>query len=218
MGLSQGNPLAPLAFNLFVHEILDSQYSQDLSNPPLHRYSDNLDIPCKSAPESRRARARLEELLTPHGFKLKTEAIEGEKTHADLRAGETTRLLGFVLSYHEGTLDFDVGPDRWARLESNLEECHTIDAGNPHEMAVQTLRGWITSAAPAFTSRRLDSTVSRIMELIGEYGFREIRAKTILTDAKYAHCQWVNSLSATPNGAHDASDAWATAARNRSFT
>jgi len=199
LGLSQGNPLAPIAFNLFLHEILDWYYLQGHTEPHwFFRYSDNLVTLSLCAPESRRARARLEEIFAPHGYRLKTESPEGERIHADLRAGETTQLLGFVLSQHEGELDFDVGPDRWAHLESNLQECHTH--ANPYHRAVQTLSGWVTSAAPALTPRRFDAITSRIMEITRAYDLREVREKSVRSQMTYAHGQWVYSLSATPSG------------------
>jgi len=215
IGLAQGSPYSPVASNLLLHEILDSKYSRDHSEPPLLRYSDNLVTLSSGAPESRRARARLEDLLAPHGLRLKTESTDGtEITHADLREEMTTQLLGFVISTPWGKLDFDLGPEWWARLEDNLKECHTLH--EPHHRALQKLSGWINGAAPAFTSRRLASTVTRIMGITKEMGFREISEKTIRSQGMYAHDQWLTSLTGTSSGSTAVTGAWATAARSRS--
>jgi hypothetical protein len=175
-GLSQGSPYSTVAMNLLMHTILDSVYERDPNDPPLLRFSDNLVTLSRCVADSLAARARCQSLLDPYGLRLKDEADPEERIHADLPAGERTRLLGFTLGHRDG-MTFDIGATEWENLSTRLQACHRHP--DPHRRALQVIDGWILAAGPAASRRRLDPLVSSTLTSLHSYGFRETNPDTV---------------------------------------
>ncbi len=182
--LSQGAPYSPVAMNLLMHTILDSVYERDPNDSPLLRFSDNLVTLNRSVADSMGTRARCQGLLDPYRLALKEDTDPEERIHADLLAGERTRLLGFTLGYHDGRMTFDIDAKWWEKLSSSLHECHRYP-DSPHR-TYQVIDGWILATGPAASRWRVDSYVSRTLDTLHSTGFRE-------TDPETVRALWVKS-------------------------
>jgi len=176
-GLSQGSPYSPVAMNLLMHMILDSVYERDPNDSLRLRFSDNLIGLSRCVADSLGTRARCQSLLEPYGLTLKEEADPEERIHADLLAGDTTRLLGFTLSHQNGKMTFDISAKEWGNLSSRLQVCHRYP--DPHRRALHVIDGWILAAGPAVSRRCVDSLVSRTLDTLRSYGFRETNPDTV---------------------------------------
>ena len=176
-GLSQGAPYSPVAMNLHMHTILDSVYESDPNESPRLRFSDNIDTLSRCVADSLAARARCQSLLDPYGLVLKDDADPDERIHADLLAGDTTRLLGFTLSHQNGKMTFDISAKAWGNLSSRLKECHRYP--DPHRRALHVIDGWILAAGPAVSRRCVDSLVSCTLASMCSNGFRETNPETV---------------------------------------
>jgi hypothetical protein len=183
-GLSQGSPYSPVAMNLFMHTILDSVAEQDHNESPRLRFSDNIVTLSRSVADSLGTRARCQGLLDPYGLSLKDDADPEERIHADLLAGERTRLLGFTLGYHDGRMTFDIDAKWWEKLSSRLHECHWHT--DSHHRADHVIDGWILAAGPAASRWQVDSYVSRTLDTLRSTSFRE-------TDPETVQALWVKS-------------------------
>jgi hypothetical protein len=183
--------------NLFTHFVLGS-HAQDANEPPRMVFSDNIVDICRSVPEGRLARDRCQQLLQLHALTLKggpNEDKPGEKTIFDLRAEETTQLLGFNLGHRDGTMTFGIGTDSWESMRRSLEECHLVH--NPPQTAQSVIIGWTTAMAPAFEKQQEDDLISRILNAGRETGFREINQEPIYRACDSSREKWAQLIQDT---------------------
>jgi hypothetical protein len=196
-GLSQGNPYSPSAMELFMYSVLDAHALQDPSSPPRLRYSDNIAPLCRSVSEGQLDRDRCQELLRPHGLRLKEPTDPEEKVIADLNAGEGTRILGFTIGKRNGFMTLDIGQTSWDHLETSLKECHLMP--NPPRTAQSVITGWVTAMGPAFEKWRRDDITQRALETARRTGFRETNPEEVQRQWKNAWCSWEQSLTRAGN-------------------
>ena len=190
VGLSQGNPYAPAAMNLFMDYVLRHN-APDTNDPPRLVYSDNIAYMSRSVPEGRFARDRCQQLLQRHGLTLKggqNEDESGEEPITDLKAGETTQLLGFALGHTDGRMTFGIGIDSWESLRRSLNECHMVH--NPSRAAQSAIIGWVRAVAPAFENQQENDLVSRVLDTGREMGFREINPESIYRACDTSRRNW----------------------------
>ena len=116
VGIPQGDPLSPLALNVYLHRVHDLPLEGDRDFPPLYRYADNLCYLTGSVPEGHLALDRVRRLLAHAGLALK--GADGDPV--DLREGGSASLLGFRLSLHEDRLRLGLGEDA---LEDDMALC-----------------------------------------------------------------------------------------------
>jgi len=154
-GLDQGNPLAPLALNLLLHEALDRQ-NADQHNPPL-RYADNLVATGRGVTEGRSNIQQLEEQLQPIGMALKHQDQPADLNQPNSRA----TVLGYEVKRGPGGMELHVPEGAWRDLCLGLEETHERD--NPIEAAHNMVRGWANHYGAAFESE--DARVSALRRI-----------------------------------------------------
>lgn len=184
VGLSKGCPYSPFAFELFIDMILP----QESHEPFRLRFASNLVSLCRSVPEAQRERERYQSLLSPVGMALKEERDPTESLIADLKGGESTVLLGYVLKQVNGTMAFDLAESRWTSLTQLLRECHTDS--NPNERAKTSIRAWIQAAGPSFETGDPAPVVSRIESIVRDLEYQEINAEWILQGIRSAQALW----------------------------
>jgi len=78
--------------------------------------------------------------------------------------------LGFTLFKQDNQLHYKLGSGAWDGLKKGLLRAH--ESVNPSATAMAVLVGWIDSHGPAFR-RRQNRSVSYILRLVCDYGFRE---------------------------------------------
>ncbi len=181
-GIDRGSAYSPTALNVQLHHTHDLGGHQG-HYPPWFRYADNLVYIGQGVPEGQQALDRARHLLGLAGFALK--GTDGPPV--DLRTGEKAQLLGFTLYRKNDALQFGLGSNAWSKLEQSLLRVHTTE--NPSNIAIQVVRGWITSYGPAFETLRT-KTLRRIRSVIIHQGFRELYSKEVL--AGWCQGAWQN--------------------------
>ncbi|MCE9530576.1 MAG: hypothetical protein K8T89_05520 [Planctomycetes bacterium] len=194
-GLSQGCPYSPSAMELYAYTILDSKMSQDPTNPPRLRYSDNLVPLSRSVSEGQLVKDRYRLLLSQVGLSIKESTDPNEKSITDLKAGETTQLLGFIIGYQEGKMTFGIGKGSWDTLKKHLDECHHLS--NPSTRAASVLEGWLAAMGPTFDVRSESIVISKIVSMMNEASFRETNPETVRSKWEDAWRIWEQLLRRT---------------------
>jgi len=171
VGLDQGCPYMPLALNVHLHHVFDVQAHTLGANPgiptPWYRYADNIVVACQDVSEGQQTLLQATHRLNASGLALKGEN-NGEPVN--LKRGGQVQLLGFILFRQGNQLCYKLGPGAWDGLQKGLLRAH--ESVNPSATALAVLEGWIDSHGPAFR-RRQNRSVSYILRLVGDHGFRE---------------------------------------------
>jgi len=165
-GIDQGSAYSPTALNVRLHHAHDLGVNQD-HHPLWYRYADNVVYICQSVSEGHQVLEGARQLLEQTGFTLK--GADGPLV--DMREKEQIQLLGFTLTYANGSLGFDLGEQAWSKLHQNLTQVHETD--DPARSASQMVKSWIASYGPAFESLRIE-TAHRILVTAAQHGFREL--------------------------------------------
>jgi hypothetical protein len=174
IGIDQGSAISPAALNLRLSACLDRPYSVDPTNPPLLRYADNLVIPCLDGSEAELAISRVAQQLEAAGFELK-----GEGPAVDLRRyGTRKQLLGFVVTWQNERLAFQVSEVAWGKLRQSLGNAHL--KANPNETARTVVRGWLNWLGPTYGGVEEDGVPNRVLDMAANLGFREICHVSVL--------------------------------------
>ena len=80
-------------------------------------------------------------------------------------------MLGFLLSYENGQVVYELDEGAWKGLEQNLEKAHEMP--NPSVLAAQAVQGWLGAYGPAFEGTRRE-VLERVLDTAAFYGFREL--------------------------------------------
>lgn len=159
VGLSQGDCLSPMLFNLTLHHVHDCLLMQD-RHSCWYRYADNIPYLCASRIEATERLDRTAEFLAHSGMNLRRPL----GSPVDLRQ-EGTELLGLRMKLVHARLVLEVSDDGWSFLDELLAE----SLRSPTRETPQSLvRGWIESYGPALGRRsqvatdRICSALSRV--------------------------------------------------------
>jgi hypothetical protein len=96
--------------------------------------------------------------------------------------------LGFTLYKSGQELGIKLGEAAWKKLRQNLLEAH--ETSNPALTAEASINGWMESYGPAFR-KRPTGTVSFILKLASEYGFRELHSpEYYISSCQGAYLRW----------------------------
>lgn len=168
VGLDQGDPLSPLALNVFLDQVLDGPLLAAQSDTPFWRYADNLVWTCRNVSEGRRVLHEAHQLLDRTGLTLKANPgpinLHRQGAHVD--------LLGFrIWQRSVNQLTFGLANEAWWSLDQQLNRAQ--DTPEPAKTAEQVIRGWIESHGPAFGNDDRSAIVDRILHAAAQAGFRE---------------------------------------------
>jgi hypothetical protein len=188
VGLSQGNPYAPSAFEITMNSAL----IQGDNEPPRLRYADNLVSLCRSVPEARIELERYRDHLSRYGLTLKESATPDEPQIVDMKGGSTTQLLGFRLAQRNGAISFDIHETKWLTLFTSLEECHSLV--HPAQQAMHIIQGWISSHGPGLENDGLDAHVHRLHAVTCQLGFDLPDPNSLLRWCRQASINWTQTL------------------------
>ena len=184
-GLDQGSPYSPVAMELVLHHILDSEIDAHLGNTTPFRYVDNLTYLCSDVCEATRILDLAEYYVVQAGFQLKKE--DGEPQ--DLRdQGSTRKVLGLIPRWSNGQLAFSIPETAYENLMQYLRLAN--EATHPSAYAEMCCQGWLRSLAPALTTSVELQVVDRITELARHEGFRNITCGKLLVVTRSAREQW----------------------------
>jgi len=141
LGIGQGHPYSPLAWNVTMHYFHD-RLVVPLATYQWFRYADNFARCCQPGKqEQSQASSRM--LLEDIGLTLHKE------TAANLLDGESIEVLGYQLSHDEGKVKLDITDEFWQNVKCSLEEAH--EATDPPEHARGVLGGYLAFLKPLQT-------------------------------------------------------------------
>lgn len=186
LGIDQGDPLSPLALNLYLAEVLDRPLLGVLGDAAYWRYADDLVFACTSRREGLELVEHARELLARAGLDLKS--ISGPVNLR--RQGARITVLGFEAHLNqEHELVFDIPGEAWSDLDHRLAAAREEDY--PSVAAGEITRGWIDAYGPAHRADQVESTVQHLAEVLVRNHFREgisrVQLRSWLTEA---HVGW----------------------------
>jgi hypothetical protein len=173
VGIPQGHAFAPSALNAVLHFHHDLPLTNLADAPRFLRYADNVLYVCRSVVEGQQLLKEVgEQYLRPVGLELK-----GEDGVIDLAAGGKAAILGFVLTWSQGTLEYSVSDHLWAHLREALKRLDQYR--DPALAAKQIILGWVAATARGHADANV--LVRRLHRLARDCGFREaVSRKTIV--------------------------------------
>lgn len=167
-GIEQGNAYSPTALNLRLTNALDQPWASGSARRPLHRWIDDMVIPCGSVTEGNELRDQLAETIAGAGFQLKNTSKP-----VSLGEGETADVLGLSLSKtqsgRQGEVMFGITTRAWNKLTEKLLACHKSE--DPPGTAKLVVRGWISIMGPALQRERIVAVTGRVGDEIRAAGF-----------------------------------------------
>jgi RNA-directed DNA polymerase len=185
IGLEQGSPYSPIAMDLMLHHVLDSELEARSRNTPLLRYVDNLTFLCNDVREGVRTLAIARELVEHVGFQLK--GADGEPQ--DLRDPSYDRtVLGLIPSWQDGRLTFSIPETAFGHLAEGLRFAN--EALKPSDNALRRCRGWLQMLGPALTRSAEREVVGRITDMARQAGFRSVIHQDLLMVTESARNSW----------------------------
>lgn len=185
IGLDQGSPYSPIAVDVLLHHILDTELEARSRNTPLFRYVDNLTFLCSDVREGTSTLEIARESVERIGYQLK--GTDGEPQ--DLRDPSYDHvLLGLIPRWQDGRLTFSIPETAYSHLAEGLR--YANDADNPPENALLRCKGWIGVQGPAFTQAAEREVVGRVTEMALQAGFRSIIFRDLLEVAREARRRW----------------------------
>lgn len=209
-GLPQGAALSPLLLNLYLHHVLDRPWRPPVAGRlPLLRYADNIVVPCATAAEAAVARAELDRLLGPAGFRLKP-APDGGTTVRDLGRGMSANVLGFdvTLAAAAGRVEYRIPRPAWDALADRLDGL----AGGPTpagtEAHAAAAAAWLRAMGPSYVDVRRDEVFATLFDL-GDGAGVDLRGYREALQAAWrkAWRQW-DGIRRDARDAHAAGEVW----------
>lgn len=194
IGIPQGMGISPIALDTSMSLFFDRLWSSGGDSLVVTRYVDNIPILATSKDEGRRAVDRCRVLLGRIGLLLKD--LPEEQHLCDLRAGETSELLGFQLSLSRGKLNLDLAPTALETLRCSLTKAQR--APNPPLAARHTVTGWISAMSPAFDNARLPLLTGQVLDALHRHGFREISPELVREAWTSGAGRWQHFLTHSP--------------------
>lgn len=186
ISIDQGSALSPATLNLRLTVCLDRPFVADPDNPLLHRWADNIVLPCSSVPEATLAIQRAHELLLPAGFRLKGD--EGLPTNLR-RSGAHRTILGYRVSVRDRQMHLGIPKTAWTRLRDSLDQAYLEQ--DPILLAGEIVQGWLLIYGMCLVGVDVRRVIRRVRHLVSSLGLREIGADADLGDAiERSRCQW----------------------------
>jgi Reverse transcriptase (RNA-dependent DNA polymerase) len=189
VGLAQGCPYAPSAFELTMQHLLQPETNE----PPRLRFADNLVSLCRCVPEARRERDRYQASLSRKRMRLKEDGPDPSQcTIANLKGGNKTELLGYVLSHAGGELRLKLPDSKWEALSQDLLE--SLWYPNPSARAQQVIGGWVDAAGPSLRTRGMTATAVKIHDMLVDHDFREHSIEQIMRELVSSRERWIQRV------------------------
>lgn len=167
-GLRQGGSLSPLMLNVYLHRHLDYPWQQNHPEIPLIRFADDLLGLCRTAEQAAKSRNRIEQLLIPAGFTLKSVA---KSVHA-LKSGETADWLGFAISKPGRGLAAGIADRPWKALEGHFALAHY--KADAQLRASEIAKQWLIQRSPCYRWSNTDEVCEQVVTLARKYAFEEV--------------------------------------------
>lgn len=159
MGISQGNSLSGLMYNLFLHNLHDKVINSYLTNDlRIYRYADNFICVGKEENAVNELASMSMGLLTIGGIQCKYEETVNINN-------KNLELLGLTVSSENNNIGFDLTESSWTRLDQVLDEALTHPF--PSKQITLITNGWKQSSYPVTWSVRHQK---RLDDLLGKYG------------------------------------------------
>jgi hypothetical protein len=196
-GIHQGGAYSPTALNFYLHIAHDLVLDRD------HflywwRYADNLVYLCQDMSEGRQVRQRCLALM--RAVDLTFKGIDEQQWLTDLNAGQSSELLGYVLSCKQGQVNFNIASSEWEELTLNLMEAHTTE--NPQEHVQTLIAGKLNWWSPALRSQEHQQVLDRIRIISAQNGFRELPLKRFQHVLMSSRKRWQRCLQDTWRAFH----------------
>ena len=174
LGIGQGYPYSPLAWNVTMHFYHD-KFVLPL---PWFRYADNFARCCQPGKQEQ-SRVSSRELLTAVGLELHKEA------QANLLDGESIEVLGYRLNHDNDHVRLDITDQFWDNVKRSLMEIHE----GPRYDASSVLRGYINLLTPLHP---VDAQhhFTKLLETYSQYAFPLDNRELLWEGYTAANTEW----------------------------
>jgi len=159
LGISQGNSLSGLMYNLFLHNFHDKVINSYLNNGlRIYRYADNFICVGKEENAVNELASMSMGLLIRVGIQCRCD----ETVNINNKILE---LLGLTVIAEDNNITFDLTESSWTRLDQVLDEALTHPS--PSKQTTLITNGWKQSSYPVTWSVRHQE---RLDDLLSKYG------------------------------------------------
>ncbi|WP_425619153.1 reverse transcriptase domain-containing protein [Anatilimnocola sp. NA78] len=192
-GIAQGSPLSPLLLNVYLDQRLDKPWNRRYPELPLLRYADDLCVLCTTEAEAMAADGYLRALLTPAGFKLRTDPGCGI---IDLQGGAAAEWLGFRISMGPG-IKITLGETAWSKLEAGLQRAaveHTPDCGKT------VVTGWFDALGPCYEHEDRRGVISQAHKLAQTVCGLQVKRRVLRDAWRRSKCRWTKQFPVGATG------------------
>jgi len=160
LGLSQGEALSGLLFNLYVHSFHDIQVNQLLPNEAkIFRYADDLCVIGTSKDAVELVVNKSNELLKECGFNCEVNPVANMDEN-------NISLLGLTMAGDGHSIRFTLSDSSWSQLRESLDEAHNHP--DPVNLSRLIVSGWKNASKPVIWS---SEETNRLDSLLEELGF-----------------------------------------------
>ena len=159
-GLSQGEALSGLLFNLYIHSFHDTQVNQLLPNEAkIFRYADDLCVIGTSEDAANFVVNKSKELLKECGFRCELNSVVNMDDN-------NISLLGLTMAGDNHNIRFTLADSSWSHLRESLDEAHNHP--DPVNLSRLIVLGWKNASKPVIWSTEEES---RLESLLRDQGF-----------------------------------------------
>lgn len=168
-GLSQGEALSGLLFNLYVHSFHDSQVNQLLPNEAkIFRYADDLCVIGTNKEAVELVVNKSNELLKECGFSCEVNPVVNIDEN-------NISLLGLTMAGDGNSIRFTLSDSSWSQLRESLDEAHNHP--DPVNLSRLIVSGWKNASKPVVWS---SEETNRLDSLLEEQGFKPTTNRSTL--------------------------------------
>jgi len=172
VGLPMGDPLSPLAFNIYLDHVLDRVLARNHPDIVWLRYADDVVLICETERQAAEHTDICERILRPAGLVLNHE----KSSMADLKAGERIEYLGYeVRRNRNGEIALGIAESTYHDLPEQILQDIGVRSpittspftakGQAITRLIQLrLAGWLEAYAPAITTGELGTLRKRLRQ------------------------------------------------------
>ena len=184
VGLDQGHPLSPIAFNAFMGEWVDSLVPLDADIRYI-RYLDNIYLFGNGPKKLNTIMESVQTGLTAKGFILKTDPCR------ELNS-EKLPILGYQIGLNGSRIEI-TGDEAWVNdLAESLIRAY--EKPNSHKLGKPIVDSWLKSQALR-TSWNLEDT-QKVNELLEYYGFQyKVNHEDAIKDLQDKKLSWIQKYN-----------------------
>jgi retron-type reverse transcriptase len=168
-GLSQGDALSGLLFNIYVHSFHDIQVNQLLTdNTKIFRYADDLCVLATSKEAAGFVVSKSNELLNRCGFRCEVNPVVNLNE-------KNISVLGLTMAGDGHNIRFTLTDSSWSQLRESLDEAHNHP--DPVNLSRLIVSGWKNASKPVIWS---SEETNRLNSLLEEQGFKPTTTRSTL--------------------------------------